>query len=61
MCRLQKKTEDSNGLLDRLDELVSTKHDTLDSVMNKLHGVLNARQVGGCVCMQCQSEIPIVP
>lgn len=43
--RLQKKTEDSNGLLDRLDELVSTKHDTLDIVMNKLHGVLNARQV----------------
>lgn len=42
---LQKKTEDSNGLLDRLEELVSTKHDTLDIVMNKLHGVLNARQV----------------
>jgi hypothetical protein len=42
---LQKKTEDSNRLLDRLDELVSTKHDTLDVVMNKLHGVLNARQV----------------
>ena len=42
---LQKKTEYSNGLLDRLDELVSTKHDTLDTVMSKLHGVLNARQV----------------
>lgn len=42
---LQKKTEDSNRLLDRLDELVSTKHDTLDNVINKLHGVLNARQI----------------
>lgn len=42
---LQKKTEDSNSLLDRLDELVSTKHDTLDMVMNKLHGVLNAKQI----------------
>lgn len=42
---LQKKTEDSNVLIDRLDELVSAKHDTLDTVMSKLNGVLNARQV----------------
>jgi hypothetical protein len=53
---LQKKTEDSNGLLDRLSELVSTKHDTLDIVMNKLHGVLNARQVCPCLLL-CDAMI----
>ena len=47
---LQKKTEDSNVLIDRLDELVSAKHDTLDTVMSKLNGVLNARQVYRLLC-----------
>lgn len=47
---LRKRTEDSNRLLDRLEELVSTKHDTLDIVMNKLHGMLNARQVSKDMC-----------
>mmetsp|Transcript_24423 Transcript_24423/g.35890 ORF Transcript_24423/g.35890 Transcript_24423/m.35890 type:complete len:323 (-) Transcript_24423:118-1086(-) len=42
---LQKATDDANNILDRLDELISNKNETLDSEMKKLHGILNARQI----------------
>lgn len=42
---LQQTTEESNGLLDRLEELISDKHESLDSEMKKVRSILSPRQV----------------
>ena len=42
---LQQTTEESNAYLDRLDELISDKHESLDSEMKKIRTILSPRQV----------------
>lgn len=42
---LQKTTEESNRLMDRLEALISNKHNSFDYEMHQLQGILTARQV----------------
>jgi hypothetical protein len=54
---LQRSTDDSNSILDRLDEIMTTKNTSLASEMSNIHGILTPRQIAKFVLWIDQNPV----
>jgi hypothetical protein len=54
---LQQSTDDSNSILDRLDEIMATKNSSLENEMSNIHGLLTPRQIAKFVLWIDQNPV----